>query len=411
SIVFFLRGNSMKRSKTSSRKALSGDRQLFARPSNQVRRRAATFKLESLEERTLLSVSPTGTAASPQAVMNLTNAAVPSQSPGTSVDDLASVSTSEFTIDGNSAPGVTVLEATSTISGLQPVLPLGSLVYQSTVDNVLLSSTDIDTYNLAIDPQQTLAVIVTPLTSSLTATVDLYSPTGKLIGAATSPSPGAPAVLYGVQSSKGGTYQFTVSGGPGEYTIQPILNAYVDPATYGGAPNNSIATATPIDPYGNNFIGRDNRTAVLGSTGSPATFGDALVVEKNDVILIDHATGAVLQHYTSPAFAGLILFDVAIAPDNTFYVLGDQNDYTGVIVHMNLAGQTLGTITSPVTDSPGYLSPEGFGLDPTNGSFWIPLRNSGQLIHLDSHGNLLGEYSGVGSNPDDAAVGPDGNIY
>src|SRR5208337_249688 len=65
SIVFFLRGNSMKRSKTSSRKALSGDRQLFARPSNQVRHRAATFKLESLEERTLLSVSPTGTAASP----------------------------------------------------------------------------------------------------------------------------------------------------------------------------------------------------------------------------------------------------------------------------------------------------------------------------------------------------------
>ncbi len=164
----------------------------------------------------------------------------------------------------------TIPGGTSTISGLQPLLPLGSLVYQSTVDNLLLSSRDIDTYNLAIDPQQTLAVVVTPVTSSLTTTVDLYSPSGKLIGAVTSPSPGAPAVLSGVQSSKGGTYQFTVSGGPGEYTIQPILNAYVDPAAYGGAPDNSIATATPIDPYGNNFIGQDNRTAVLGVAPSPA---------------------------------------------------------------------------------------------------------------------------------------------
>ena len=91
-------------------------------------------------------------------------------------------------------------------------------------------------------------------------------------------------------------------------------------------------------------------------------------------------------------------------------MLGDQNFYTGVIVHMNLAGQTLGTITSPVTDSPGSYSPEGFGLDPKDGSFWIPLTNSATVIHLDSHGNLLGSYA-VGPDPDDAAVGPDGKIY
>ena len=77
---------------------------------------------------------------------------------------------------------------------------------------------------------------------------------------------------------------------------------------------------------------------------------------------------------------------------------------------MNLAGQTLGTITSPVTDSPGSYSPEGFGLDPKDGSFWIPLTNSATVIHLDSHGNLLGSYA-VGPDPDDAAVGPDGKIY
>ena len=154
--------------------------------------------------------------------------------------------------------------------------------------------------------------------------------------------------------------------------------------------------------------------AVLGSIsgGGTGTFGDSLVVEngEQDVLLIDQATGNVLQRYTSPDFSDLILFDVALAKDNTFYVLGDFNDFTGVIVHMNLAGDTLGEFTLPVTDSPGFLSPEGFGYDPTDGSFWVPLPNSATLLHVDSSGNLLSDYS-VPANPDDAAVGPDGNIY
>ena len=61
-------------------------------------------------------------------------------------------------------------------------------------------------------------------------TVTLISPTGNVIGTATSPSPGAPAVLPAVQSSKGGTYKIEISGGPGEYTVEPTLNAYIDPA-------------------------------------------------------------------------------------------------------------------------------------------------------------------------------------
>ena len=84
-----------------------------------------------------------------------------------------------------------VVAGTTDITGLSPILPLGSLVYQGTVDNVLIDSNQVDAYNLAIDPQQTLAVIVKPVTKTMTATVELYSPAGKLIGTATSPSPGA----------------------------------------------------------------------------------------------------------------------------------------------------------------------------------------------------------------------------
>ena len=129
-----------------------------------------------------------------------------------------------------------------------------------------------------------------------------------------------------------------------------------------------------------------------------------------DVILVDQSDGAILEHLTSPAFAGNYLFDIALAPDNTFYVLADQNLYTGLIVHMDLQGDTLGTITVPVTDNPGYLSPEGFGLDPRDGSFWIALANNAELVHIDSSGNLLDDYF-VGGSLDDAAVGPDGAVY
>ncbi len=136
-----------------------------------------------------------------------------------------------------------------------------------------LNQTDVDTYDLTIDPNQTLAVVATPVTTGMSVTVTLISPSGKVIGTATSPTPGAPVDLPGVQSSKGGTYEIVITGGPGEYTVEPILNAYVDPAAYGGPLNNSIATATPIDPYANEFAGDDDRTAVLGSIAPPAIGG------------------------------------------------------------------------------------------------------------------------------------------
>ena len=159
-----------------------------------------------------------------------------------------------------------VVTGTTTVSNMQPVLPLGSLVYQGAqIDNLLVSSSDVDTYNLTIDPKQTLAVVVRPVSPSMTVTVTLISPTGNVIGSATSASPGAPVVLPGVESSKGGTYQIEVSGGPGEYTVTPTLNALIDTAAFGGASHNSIANALPIDPYANKVAGNDTETAVLGA--------------------------------------------------------------------------------------------------------------------------------------------------
>jgi len=315
-------------------------------------------------------------------------------------------------LQNNYVVNFTIPGGTSTISGLQPVLPLGSLVYQETVDNLLLSSSDVDTYNLAIDPQQTLAVVVTPVTTSMTVTVTLISPTGNTLGSATSPSPGAPAVLYGVQSSRGGTYQFTVSGGPGEYTIQPILNAYVDPAAYGGTLNTSIATATPVDPYGNNFIGQDNRTAVLGALSAP-TSGGMVVTDRNSQGLysVNTGTGATteigsLSYLTS-------LSGMAIDPStNTTYISDVFNGFWSLATIDRSTGQE--TIIGPQYDPTfGEYDSDIHALVFSDGTLYGFSYTRGLGVMNTSNGEFTPDLPSD-SMPEvieNATIAPDGTVY
>ena len=192
----------------------------------------------------------------------------------------------------------------------------------------------------------------------------------------TSSGPGQAVYLTPQYLTTQGVYSFTVSdlsGNIGFYKIQAILNAATDP---GGMGNSSVGTALPIDGYATPTPYGSSRISVLGTIKGGKTAGDALVVEtglNGDVALVNEATGTIEAKFTSPAFSGLYLFDVALAPDNTFYVLGDVNVFTAEIIHMDLAGNTLGTVISPVSDPGTYLSPEGFGLDPSDGSFWMAL--------------------------------------
>lgn len=190
------------------------DRKARARPSHGARRRATAIRLEALEERTLLS------------------------------------------------GGV------ATISGLGAVNPAGSLVYQGTVTGTLASSNDVATYNLAIDPHQTLAELATP-TSGETLTVSVTAPDAT-VTTVSSASPGSTALIPAIQSPNGGTYVIKVSGGPGGFTLQSTLNALIDPSAHGGPPDNSIGTAQPLDAYANAIAGTADRTAVLGVVQSPA---------------------------------------------------------------------------------------------------------------------------------------------
>jgi hypothetical protein len=328
----------------------------------------------------------------------------------------------------NDADGNPVLAYASNFLAYVPVLayptpldskpPTGSLIYDPSVSGTILAVGLTESYTISLNAGQTLTWDLTT-DSILRGQVQIYDPSMTLIGSGTAAAAGDEIVVGPAGVNTAGTYTIVISSlgnTTGNYTGTLILNAALDSQDHGGANNSSRGSAQDLTSSFINIGYGATRGAVLGQlTGPSAGFGDALTINGNapgnfDVLLIDQ-TGKVVKTFTSPAFAGLYLFDVKIATDNTFWVLGDLNFFTAELIHMDLNGDTLGTITSPVSDSGGFLSPEGFGMNPADGSFWIPLLNSGNILHLSSTGAFINEYF-VGGTPDDVAFRPaDGNVY
>ena len=274
------------------------------------------------------------------------------------------------------------------LTGLKPINPVGSLVYQGTTAGVLIAPGDANEFSLALDPRQTLAVLVAPPAGGVSV-VTLVAPSGNVIGTAASPEPGKPALIKGVQSARGGTYRIQVSGDVGLYTLQVVLNALIDPAAYGGPPNNSIASAQPIDPYANKFIGSSDRTAVLGvvPAGGGGGGGTLYATDRSTqgLYTVDRTTGAAtlvgpLTYFTS-------FSDLAIDPATGIAYISDVLDpftFQWSLATIDLAtGQQ--TIIGPQFDTDihaivfrdgtlyGFSYSRGLGvMDPTAG-FYTPL--------------------------------------
>ncbi len=133
---------------------------------------------------------------------------------------------------------------------LSAVQPLGSLVYDPIATGIINFAGDTDSFTLAIDPGQTVTVLVTP-SASLRPTVTLDDPNQTPLGTATASSAGRTAPLQTIPTTTGGTYTIVVGGAgntTGTYTVQVILNAAAEASTYGGPSNNTRATAQDLSP-------------------------------------------------------------------------------------------------------------------------------------------------------------------
>ena len=146
---------------------------------------------------------------------------------------------------------------------LNPVEPVGSLIYEGSVDKGINFPGDTDGFTILVDPGQTITVLV-ETEGSLEAMVDLYVVNDQgaqtpPVASASATSPGEDLLLQTVvtRATLAGngpgpqTYLIDVAGlnqSTGAYTLQVILNSALEEELYGGSSNNTASTAAESRP-------------------------------------------------------------------------------------------------------------------------------------------------------------------
>ncbi|HVX60745.1 MAG TPA: pre-peptidase C-terminal domain-containing protein, partial [Pirellulales bacterium] len=156
----------------------------------------------------------------------------------------------------------------------QAVDPAGSLIYDPAITRTVAYGGDTDGFTLAIDPGQTLSVLVQPSTPGMLPTVELLDPSGAVLASVTASAAGQNALLQTVAITTGGVYTITVGGAGGTtglYTAEATLNAALEAESNGGAANNTLATAQDINGSFLSLGGAASRGAVLGAADGVAS--------------------------------------------------------------------------------------------------------------------------------------------
>jgi len=140
----------------------------------------------------------------------------------------------------------------------EPVAPQGSLIYESGLVSEISFSGDTDAYSLDLDAGMTVTAA-----SDADVSIQMLDPSGSVLASSTS------GVLQSVAVASAGGYTVVV-GGAGDsttpYSLRIALNASVEEETYGGSPNNDMASAQSLDDSAVSLgPGLGERLGVLGS--------------------------------------------------------------------------------------------------------------------------------------------------
>ncbi|HXJ75808.1 MAG TPA: choice-of-anchor J domain-containing protein, partial [Candidatus Dormibacteraeota bacterium] len=153
--------------------------------------------------------------------------------------------------------------------------PPGSLVYDRTLMAAIGTAGQVDTYSLAIDPGQTVTVVIVPLSAGLQPSVQLFDPSNASLGTATAAAAGQNALLQTIAatSAAAGSYRVVVNGAnstTGGYSVQVILNAAAErEGTLAGVTNDDFPNAQDLDPALTTLqtgLSSVQRVGVLGQT-------------------------------------------------------------------------------------------------------------------------------------------------
>ena len=259
--------------------------------------------------------------------------------------------------------------------------PLGSLIYDPTVSGVINFAGDVDSFTLAIDPNQTISVLVTSNSPGLRPSLALRDPANVTIGTATAAANGQNALLQTVATTSGGVYTFAVTGAAGtvgNYTVQITLNASLEAeGKLPGINNDSLATAQDINASFLTLAGTADRGAALGLIAGSSAAGNVSEIEPNDSRL-----GA--QNLESASWSLALNSNI-------------QNSTT--IPHVSILGSGNGTFDyfSFTVSTPGAVGT--FDMDFTNFDTELFLYNSAGILlgSNDDFGGDPGSTSGLDS--------------
>ncbi|MEM7395878.1 MAG: hypothetical protein AAF492_26385, partial [Verrucomicrobiota bacterium] len=154
-----------------------------------------------------------------------------------------------------------------------PVEPLGSLTYRAIATSVFASVTSTDQFSIAINPGQKISLLVEP-DSNLRPELTIYQTGGVLTNLAAS-APGETVYFNALSLPSGGVYRIQIqdlAGATGLYQIAAWLNGSLEPESFAGAPNDTLATAFDLDPSFITPTPRFDRASVFGRVGEPIFF-------------------------------------------------------------------------------------------------------------------------------------------
>jgi hypothetical protein len=218
--------------------------------------------------------------------------------------------------------------------------PLGSTIYETSATGYIGSKTDSDTFTLSVNPDQTIAVVVTPSDGIFQPSVRLIDPTSQILDIETAISGGFAAVVEATPTDNvaAGTYSIRISGAAGTtgfYSVQVILNA--TPELEGllvGADNNTLSTAQQIsDP-------------VEGATGAASVLRGSVLGETDS----GNGSASTPDYYSFSASAGET-DSIAVAGLSAGNLTLELLDGNGNVLASGTSAANLSQVISPFTFS------------------------------------------------------------
>ena len=157
--------------------------------------------------------------------------------------------------------------------GLERVAPAGSLVYRWVQSSSIDVPSEIDSFEVNLDPDQTLTVLVVGATG-LTPSVEVRDSVGTLLAFAS--SGGTAAGVQALPITTPGLYEVMVydsGGSTGAYTLSLVLNALLEEEPVSGVPNDSAGSAEDLERGALALgTGLASRLSVLGQAGFGENF-------------------------------------------------------------------------------------------------------------------------------------------